>query len=214
MRKLQDSLAEWSKALASGASPQGREFEPHSCHFYCQRPLPLQRSCLRLPGTRGSLTKTLASNPTALAYVQADRVTQFMVLGCTGSKTSPFSVFPRKFLCSTEVAQSTGDSGSRPKGASELLAWGGAVAWVSKGGGAGCAAQRNACAVGRSVACQFARAVKGVDLGSTAGDCTRVRNPPLAFLWLVRTTYMPKHSCSLLPECAQDTLAEWSKALA
>ena len=26
-----DSLAEWSKALASGASPQGRGFEPHSC---------------------------------------------------------------------------------------------------------------------------------------------------------------------------------------
>ena len=26
----QDSLAEWSKALASGASPQGRGFEPHS----------------------------------------------------------------------------------------------------------------------------------------------------------------------------------------
>ena len=29
----QDSLAEWSKALASGASPQGRGFEPHSCHI-------------------------------------------------------------------------------------------------------------------------------------------------------------------------------------
>ena len=28
-----DSLAEWSKALASGASPQGRGFEPHSCHL-------------------------------------------------------------------------------------------------------------------------------------------------------------------------------------
>ena len=28
-----DSLAEWSKALAPGASPQGRGFEPHSCHF-------------------------------------------------------------------------------------------------------------------------------------------------------------------------------------
>ena len=27
-----DSLAEWSKALASGASPQGRGLEPHSCH--------------------------------------------------------------------------------------------------------------------------------------------------------------------------------------
>ena len=29
----QDSLAEWSKALASGASPQGRGFGPHSCHI-------------------------------------------------------------------------------------------------------------------------------------------------------------------------------------
>jgi hypothetical protein len=31
-KRNQDSLAEWSKALASGASPQGRGFEPHSCH--------------------------------------------------------------------------------------------------------------------------------------------------------------------------------------
>ena len=28
----QDSLTEWSKALAPGASPQGRGFKPHSCH--------------------------------------------------------------------------------------------------------------------------------------------------------------------------------------
>jgi len=28
-----DSLAEWSKALASGASPQGRGIEPHSCYL-------------------------------------------------------------------------------------------------------------------------------------------------------------------------------------
>ena len=33
----QDSLAEWSKALAQGASPQGRGFEPHSCHFKLYR---------------------------------------------------------------------------------------------------------------------------------------------------------------------------------
>ena len=33
----QDSLAEWSKALASGASPKGRGFEPHSCHFLASR---------------------------------------------------------------------------------------------------------------------------------------------------------------------------------
>ena len=30
----QGSLAERSKALASGASPKGREFESHSCHFW------------------------------------------------------------------------------------------------------------------------------------------------------------------------------------
>ena len=30
---LQDSLAEWSKALALGASPKGRGFEPHFCQF-------------------------------------------------------------------------------------------------------------------------------------------------------------------------------------
>ena len=29
-----DSLAEWSKALAQGASPQGRGLEPHSCHAF------------------------------------------------------------------------------------------------------------------------------------------------------------------------------------
>jgi hypothetical protein len=29
-----DSLAEWSKALVLGTSPQGRGFEPHSCHFF------------------------------------------------------------------------------------------------------------------------------------------------------------------------------------
>ena len=35
----QDSLAEWSKALASGASPQGRGFEPHSCHLSARSPV-------------------------------------------------------------------------------------------------------------------------------------------------------------------------------
>ena len=32
-----DSLAEWSKALASGASPKGRGFEPHSRHYLPQK---------------------------------------------------------------------------------------------------------------------------------------------------------------------------------
>ena len=36
---IQDTLAEWSKALASGASPQGREFEPHNCHSLCSTTL-------------------------------------------------------------------------------------------------------------------------------------------------------------------------------
>ena len=31
-RALKDSLAEWSKAVAQGAIPKGRRFEPHSCH--------------------------------------------------------------------------------------------------------------------------------------------------------------------------------------
>ena len=35
-RTEQDTLAEWSKALASGASPQGRGFEPHRCHFHAR----------------------------------------------------------------------------------------------------------------------------------------------------------------------------------
>jgi hypothetical protein len=41
-----DSLAEWSKALASGASPQGRGFEPHSCQCLRRAPAPsrLERS--------------------------------------------------------------------------------------------------------------------------------------------------------------------------
>ncbi len=29
-----DSLAERSKAVAQGAIPQGRGFEPHSCHYW------------------------------------------------------------------------------------------------------------------------------------------------------------------------------------
>ena len=39
----QDSLAQWSKALASGASPQGRGLEPHSCHAGLQH---VSRGCL------------------------------------------------------------------------------------------------------------------------------------------------------------------------
>ena len=40
-------LAEWSTALAAGASPQGREFEPHGCHRYIAMKL---RSAVWLQG--------------------------------------------------------------------------------------------------------------------------------------------------------------------
>ena len=45
--RLQDSLAEWSKALASGASPEGRGFEPHSCHllYYIARSSMASMAC-------------------------------------------------------------------------------------------------------------------------------------------------------------------------
>ena len=33
-KRTSGSLAEWSKALASGASPKGRGFESHSCHSF------------------------------------------------------------------------------------------------------------------------------------------------------------------------------------
>ena len=33
-------MTEWSEGMASGASPKGRGFEPHSCHFAQSWPLP------------------------------------------------------------------------------------------------------------------------------------------------------------------------------
>ena len=45
-----DSLAERSKAVAQGAIPKGRGFEPHSCHWVFQGALPMHsiaRLCLR-----------------------------------------------------------------------------------------------------------------------------------------------------------------------
>ena len=35
------SVAEWSKALALGASPKGRGFEPHHYHLFLLDPTPL-----------------------------------------------------------------------------------------------------------------------------------------------------------------------------
>ena len=50
----QDSLAEWSKALAPGASPQGRGFESHSCHLSFPKK------------TKSSIVKSVGSNPRAV----------------------------------------------------------------------------------------------------------------------------------------------------
>ena len=82
--QTQDSLAEWSKALAPGASPQRRGFEPHSCHSLCATrqheaknvaikncnavngktvwPRGLRR-WLKAPGRKG-----VGSNPTAVTF--------------------------------------------------------------------------------------------------------------------------------------------------
>ena len=50
-----DSLAEWSKALAQGASPQGRGFEPHSCQLL----LAFARASTRSLIARAKLSGTL-----------------------------------------------------------------------------------------------------------------------------------------------------------
>ena len=47
---LNDALAERSKAVAQGAIPKGRGFEPHSCHFHifgihCECRLPFMTAC-------------------------------------------------------------------------------------------------------------------------------------------------------------------------
>jgi hypothetical protein len=47
----QNSLAEWSKALAQCASPQGRGFEPHSCHWV-RRGFLLRRALVAKPQVR------------------------------------------------------------------------------------------------------------------------------------------------------------------
>ena len=36
--KREDKMAEWSKAVASGAIPKGRGFKSHSCHAFQQHP--------------------------------------------------------------------------------------------------------------------------------------------------------------------------------
>ena len=53
----QDSLAEWSKALASGASPQGRGLEPHSCHLLVSDVLSSPGLLSRATASMGSTTK-------------------------------------------------------------------------------------------------------------------------------------------------------------
>ncbi len=68
----QDSLVEWSKALARGASPQGRGFEPHSCHFarlacVCARPrsvnVTLRAQLAGRPGERRNQAKSEGALP-------------------------------------------------------------------------------------------------------------------------------------------------------
>ncbi len=68
----QDSLAEWSTALARGASPQGRGFEPHSCHFarlacVCARPrsvnVTLRAQLVGRPGERRNQAKSEGAHP-------------------------------------------------------------------------------------------------------------------------------------------------------
>ena len=54
-----DSLAEWSKALAQGASPQGRGLEPHSCHVGCT----VQLSCASHRLTISRRTSLVPSRP-------------------------------------------------------------------------------------------------------------------------------------------------------
>ena len=73
-------MAEWSKVLASGASPQGRGFEPHSCHAlplqdsHCRPHFPkqskhfLRRHALRAPSAKQA---GAPENPAAAGAVRA-----------------------------------------------------------------------------------------------------------------------------------------------
>ena len=54
-----DSVAEWSRALASGASPQGRGLEPHSCQLAHKR----QRAQLHVDRARSALLASSGSCP-------------------------------------------------------------------------------------------------------------------------------------------------------
>ena len=55
----QGSLAEWSKALAQGACPQGRGIEPHNCH--CSSMLSLQNSDIPLRARRARTHRAVSS---------------------------------------------------------------------------------------------------------------------------------------------------------
>ena len=72
-RLPQDSLAEWSKALASGASPQGRGFEPHSCHF----PSALMSHSHTSPFLRGCVLRTSHPNCIFFAMVRTSLAIDF-----------------------------------------------------------------------------------------------------------------------------------------
>ena len=61
----QDSLAEWSKALAQGASPQGRGFEPHSCHLQITRYVDKREICKTTTKVHKQNLDTLGIEPRA-----------------------------------------------------------------------------------------------------------------------------------------------------
>ena len=57
-------MAEWSKALASGASPKGRGFEPHSSHIYWGAgllPLSADPRCTHVGTAIGEHAKTVTA---------------------------------------------------------------------------------------------------------------------------------------------------------
>merc|ERR1711893_341639 len=92
-----DSLAEWSKALASGASPQGRGLEPHSCQLAHIQ----QRAQLHVDRARSAL---LASSGSCLQQNKGEMCCLSVFYpGCLVDMSSPASmpavVSSRKLQC-------------------------------------------------------------------------------------------------------------------
>ena len=102
--KCQDSSAEWSKALASGTSPQGRGFEPHSCHFSAALVAPCRtRSLPPAPSTQGALPKAF--------WLQVGSAAQ---AGEAAAQHKPGAVAcPSKSLTCTNASKTVWPSGLR-----------------------------------------------------------------------------------------------------